>query len=352
MKQTNQPLCTISSRPFGSIDEREATLWTLTNHNGMQIAIMDFGATITSIKLPAAKQLIECVLGFDHAEAYGSEYYRQNNPHLGAIIGRHAGRISFARAPLNEQILHLSANLHQHHLHGGHIGFDQHWWELVAQHCDDHAASLTLHLFSPDGDEGYPGNLHVWVNYTLTSDNELKVNFRAQCDQDTLLNLTQHSYFNLSLTANSISQHQLWLAPRQMIATDNNMIPTGHLADVPPPLDFNKSRIIADSIIDTAFILPEKDNADMIVARLYAADSGFSLAVSTDAPILVVYNAEHLPHQAISERKSLQPFAAICFEPQGYSDAPNHAAFPNNILRKNTTFTQNINYQFNFPKIR
>lgn len=350
MAQNNSSTCTISSQPFGTIDGQQATLWTLTNQAGMQVSIMDFGATITSLCLPNQQQQpIECVLGFNRAEDYASAEYRRNNPHLGAIIGRHAGRISYAKAPLQQQMLHLSANLQEHHLHGGHSGFDQHWWQPENIEVTEQSAALTLHLFSPDGDEGYPGNLHVWVKYTLTNQNELKVNLRAHCDQNTLLNLTQHSYFNLSASDDHISKHQLWLDAQKMIVTDHQMMPTGELGQIPCNLDFNHERPIGNNIIDTAYILPEKRADEAIVARLTAPDTGFSLAVSTDLPVMVVYNAEHLPSQRVNQRKSLQPFAAICFEPQGYTDAPNHSAFPNNILKKGDNFERNINYIFAFP---
>lgn len=352
MKPNSYSACAIISQPFGLIDGRKATLWTLTNQCGMQVSIMDFGATITSLRLPNQhNQLIECVLGFNRAEEYATAEYRQNNPHLGAIIGRHAGRISYARAPLHQQIVHLSANLQEHHLHGGHIGFDQHWWELDKLYCDEQSAALTLHLYSPDGDEGYPGNLHVWVKYILTNQNELKVNLRAQCDQDTILNLTQHSYFNLSIYDENISKHELWLATQNIIATDHKMMPTGELTKVPDKLDFHSNRAIGDSIIDAAYILPTPRTNEAIVAKLMAPDTGLSLAVSTDSPVLVVYNAEYLPYRNVDSRKSLLPFAAICFEPQGYTDAPNHPTFPNNILKKGATFEQNISYIFNFKNI-
>lgn len=347
MATNSQASCSMSSQSFGTIDGREATLWILRNNKGMNVSIMDFGATITSIRLPAKNnQLIECVLGFNHAEEYASDTYRCNNPHLGAIIGRHAGRISHARANLNQQIIQLSTNLEQHHLHGGYSGFDQHWWEVLNQHSDAQAATLTLHLFSPDGDEGYPGNLNVWATYTLTDKNELKVNLRAQSDKDTFLNLTQHSYFNLSAGQDSIKQHQLWLLPQRIIATDQLMMPTGELIAAPASLDFHSVRPIGNSIIDTAYILPAEHSSETIVAKLSSADTGLTLSVTTDAPVLVVYNAEHLPQQTITNRQSLQPFAAICFEPQGYSDAPNQPTFPNNILKKGTTFSQDINYIF------
>ncbi|PIT60508.1 hypothetical protein BHC47_01195 [Snodgrassella alvi] len=346
MKSNEHSLCTISTQPFGLVDGESATLWTLTNSQGMQVSVMDFGAIVTSIIMPDRDcNPVQCVLGFNNAEDYASTSYRANNPHLGAVIGRHAGRISFAHAPLNHELLHLTANQGEHHMHGGYTGFDQKWWKVCATHNDEHCASVTMQLFSADGEEGYPGNLNVQVCYTLTVNNELNIDFSAESDRNTLINLTQHSYFNLALRESTISEHQLWLLPQEVIVTDKDMIPTGDIHKAPATLDFHSARPIGSSIIDTAYVLPP-NSANNIVARLSAPDTGLSMAVKTDAPVMVVYNAQNLPEQQIPARKSLLPFAAICFEPQGYTDAPNHHAFPNNILHAGTKFKQHIAYIF------
>jgi aldose 1-epimerase len=352
MKQNKQSLCTIDTQSFGLIDGESATLWTLANRDGMQVSIMDFGAIITSIViLDRDNKPVECVLGFDSAEDYASTCYRTNNPHLGAVIGRHAGRISYARAQLNQKVFQLTPNLGEHHMHGGYTGFDQKWWSVSATCADEHAASVTLQLFSADGEEGYPGNLNVQVCYTLTANNELNVDFSAQSDQDTFINLTQHSYFNLALHENTVSEHQLWLLPQEVIVTDKDMMPTGTIAKASAALDFHSARPIANSIIDTAYVLPPH-SANNIIARLSAPDTGLSMDVKTDAPVMVVYNAQNLPEQQVPQRKSLRPFAAICFEPQGYTDAPNQPAFPNNILRAGTKFKQHITYIFSRDPIQ
>jgi aldose 1-epimerase len=352
MKQNKQLLCTITTQPFGLIDGESTTLWTLANNDGMQVSIMDFGAIITSIVMSDRNnQPVECVLGFDNAESYASNNYRSNNPHLGAVIGRHAGHMSHARAPLNHGFVQLTPNLGEHHMHGGYSGFDQKWWTVKATHADEHAASITLQLFSPDGEEGYPGNLNVQVCYTLTANNELNVNFDAQSDRDTFINLTQHSYFNLALHEQTVSQHQLWLSPQEIIVTDKEMMPTGAISKVPTALDFYSARPIANSIIDTAYVLPPY-SVNNISARISAPDTGLSMAVKTDAPVMVVYNAQHLPEQQIPQRKSLRPFAAICFEPQGFTDAPNQPTFPNNILRAGVVFKQHITYIFSRDPIQ
>lgn len=346
MQTNKQSLCTLETQPFGLIDGDSATLWTLSNSNGMKVSVMDFGAIITSIVIPDRDgNSVECVLGFDNAEDYASNSYRANNPHLGAVIGRHAGRISHAKAKLNQEWIQLSPNQGEHHMHGGFCGFDQKWWTVHTTHTDDECASITLQLFSADGEEGYPGNLNVQVCYTLTANNELNVDFSAETERDTLINLTQHSYFNLALRENTVSEHQLWLLPMEVIDTDADMMPTGEVSKAPAALDFHSARPIGNSVIDTAYILPPHSNQS-IVASISAPDTGLSMAVKTDAPVMVVYNAQHLTKQPIPQRKALQPFAAICFEPQGYTDAANQPAFPNNILRAGTTYKQHISYIF------
>lgn len=339
--------CRLNSRPFGQIDKQTATLWTLSNGNNMQVSIMDFGAIITSIQYPDRQgKKTECVLGFNEASDYVSPNYRAHNPHLGGLIGRHAGRISFAQAPLHQKLIHLSQNLGQHHIHGGFKGFDQQWWTYIHSHADQQQTSLTLYLHSADGEEGYTGNLHVWVCYTLNQNNEFSITISAESDQDTFFNPTQHSYFNLSAHEPFIDQHRLYLASNQILATDQHMLPDGKIITAPKILDFRQPHIIGQANIDTAFVLTQPANLQKDQAALSAVDSGIVLKVRTDAPILVVYNSAHLLHMNITNRSNLAPFAAICFEPQGYSDAPNHSNFPNNLLLAGDTFRQHIVYAF------
>lgn len=326
------PVCTIRHQSFGHIGPQAAQLWTLSNPCGMSVSVCDFGAIITAIRVPTARGHVDCALGFDQAKAYTAAAYRAQYPYLGAVIGRHAGRIRHARAPLGNRPLQLAANHQGHQLHGGPQGFDSRFWQYAGSHADAKGAELRLHLVSEDGDQGYPGTLTVTVCYRLGADHSLSVDFEAVSTHDTLLNLTQHSYFHLGQEQDSVAEHTLWLAAADIIETDASLLPTGHLTAVDgSALDFRQPRPIADTVLDTAYVLPEHTLAEP-VARLHHPGSGVGLTVYTDNPVLVVYNGAHLPALPAPGRKPLQAFGGICFEAQGYTDAANHPAFPGNLL--------------------
>lgn len=338
----------IDRRPFGHIRDRAATLWTLCNRHGMRVSVCDFGAIITSVQVPARDGLTECVLGFNRAEDYAAPAYRARYPYLGAVIGRHAGRIAHARAPLNGRLLQLAANHHGHQLHGGPVGFDSVFWQYHSRHSDGHGSELTLTHTSADGDQGYPGTLHTRVSYRLGNDNALRVQFEAECDRDTLVNLTQHSYFHLGgADDGDVGRHRLHIAADRILNTDAALMPDGTLLPLDGhPLDFRQARTMADSAIDTAFVLPDRHRATDPAATLHHPDSGIRLDVYTDNPVLVVYNGIGLPALPVPGRRALQPYGAICFEAQGYTDAANHPAFPSNILRTGEVYRRHTVYAF------
>ncbi|MCP2039635.1 aldose 1-epimerase [Neisseria sp. HSC-16F19] len=338
----------IEQRPFGQANGRDTTLWTLCNRHGMRVSVCNFGAIITSIQVPARNGLTECVLGFESAEDYTAAAYRAHYPYLGAVIGRHAGRIAHARAPLNGRLLQLEANHHGHQLHGGPVGFDSVLWQYHSSRSDDNGSELTLSHTSANGDQGYPGTLHTRVTYHLGNDNALRVQFEAECEQDTLVNLTQHSYFHLGgADDGTVARHQLRIAADSILNTDAALMTDGTLLPLDGhALDFRQARAIADTAIDTAFVLPEGHGPADPAATLHHPDSGIRLDVCTDNPVLVVYNGVSLPTLPAPGRRALQPFGAICFEAQGYTDAANHPAFPPNILRAGEVYRRHTVYAF------
>ena len=338
----------LSQRPFGHIQQHPATLYTLSNRNGMSVSVSDFGAIITSIQVPARHGLHECVLGFEQAADYAAPAYRAQYPYLGAVIGRHAGRIRQARAPLNGRTLQLAANHQGHQLHGGHVGFDSVPWRFAGSHCDDGGVEIRLNHRSPDGDQGYPGQLDVSVCYRLDQHNALSVHFEARSNADTLLNLTQHSYFHLGKPGSTVADHQLQINANHILATDSELMPTGQLSAVAgTPLDFCQPHTIAATAIDTAYVLPEyAQPLQPIAAPLHPPNSGIGLRVYTDNPVLVVYNGGFLPNLAVPGRKPLQPYGGICFEAQGYTDAANHPEFPANLLRAGEIYRRSTVYAF------
>lgn len=332
---------------FGHAYGQAATLWTLHNRHGMSVSVCDFGAIISAIRVPTRPGTTECVLGFERADDYTATAYRARYPYLGAVIGRHAGRIAHARARLNGRMLQLVANHHGHQLHGGPQGFDSVFWQYHDSRCDDQGAELTLSHSSADGDQGYPGTLHTHVTYRLDHDNALSVAFTAISERDTLVNLTQHSYFHLGgADTGTVARHRLRIAADSILHTGADLLPDGTVRALDQhALDFRRARPIADTPIDTAFVL-SPEHATAAVATLEHPDSGIRLDVYTDNPVLVVYNGGGLPALAIPGRRPLQAFGGICFEAQGYTDAANHPAFPPNILRAGASYRRRTVYAF------
>lgn len=336
--------CRVTVADFGAIgDAGRASLFCLRNSLGTEILLSDLGASIVSVRTTdRAGRLDDIVLGYDRA----ADYLR-GGAHMGAVAGRHSGRIAGGCFALGKQRYNLSRNAGAHHLHGGREGFNKKLW-IPAIRNGDGAAGLRLTLVSPDGDEGYPGTLEARVTYTLNDRNDLIVDYLAWADRPTVVNLTQHSYFNLSGDpAKGIGDHLLEIAAKAFLPVNADMIPSGEIWPVAgTPMDFRAPKAIGRDIdaddpqlrigggYDHTWVVADRRRAaPEFAARLVHTGTGRTLTLLTDQPGLQLYTANSLDNSIAGKGGAVYgPRQALCLEAQNFPDAPNHENFPSAVL--------------------
>ena len=339
-----------AEQPFGTYDGEPVTKYTLTNPSGIQVSIINYGGTITDIITPdKAGNKGNVVLGFDSL----SGYLQKGNPYFGALIGRYGNRIANGKFTLDGKQYTLAANDNGNSLHGGIKGYDKVVWKAEKLAGD---SSLQLMYTSKDGEEGYPGNLSVKVIYTLTADNELKIDYTATTDKATPVNLTNHAYYNLSAGKDStILDHQLMINADKFTEVNDKLIPTGKLPEVKDgPMDFNKEKLIGKDIqqvkggYDHNWVLNKKGTELEKVAELYHPASGRLMEVWTTEPGLQFYSGNFLDGTLTNTRGGAKyvKHAALCLETQHFPDSPNQPAFPTTILKPGETYRQLTVYKF------
>jgi aldose 1-epimerase len=348
----------MQKQEFGKIaDGQSVDYYILTNTHGMEVAISSFGGTVVSVKVPDRKgKLEDVVLGYDKAQDYAS-----GKAYFGATIGRYGNRIAKGKFTLEGATYTLARNDGENHLHGGTQGFNKRVW--TAKDISSSAGqALELRYLSKDGEEGYPGNLSVKVVFTLTERNALRIDYFAATDQDTVLNLTNHSYFNLAGQGNGdILHHQLTLHADRFTPVDATLIPTGELRNVKgTPFDFSKPTEIGARIgqedeqlkfgrgYDHNWVLRGgKQGALALAARLYEPKGGRVLEVWTTEPSVQFYTGNFL--DGTGSGKGDKPYgyrSALCLETQHFPDSPNHPAFPSTVLKKGERFHSTTVYKF------
>jgi aldose 1-epimerase len=339
----------ITSRTFGNYEGKPVTQYTLSNAQGMQVSIIDYGGTVTNMMVPDKKgNAGDVVLGFDSFDGY----VQKNDPYFGALVGRYANRISKAQFTLDGKRYSLAANDNGNTLHGGNKGFDKVMW--TAQKISDSSLKLTYH--SKDGEEGYPGNLNTEVTYTLGSDNSLRIDYSATTDKPTPVNLTNHSYFNLSAGQDStILNHELQLNADKYTPVDAKLIPTGEILEVKnTPMDFTQLKTVGRDIdkvkggFDHNWILNGSANGLKTAATLFEPKSGRLMEVLTTQPGVQFYSGNFLSG-TLKFTKNGQRYVqhgALCLETQHFPDSPNQPAFPNTILMPGETYRQTTIYRF------
>ncbi|MES2429240.1 MAG: aldose epimerase family protein [Bacteroidota bacterium] len=346
----------ISKVPYGELNGQKVFEYTLTNANGMQVKVINYGATISDIITPDKNhQMASVILGFNSLKQYTGRMNALN----GAIVGRVANRIANKKFTIDGKEYILSGNIH-----GGAKGFNFKIWN-IEEIPGNKEVALKLTYFSKDGEEGYPGNLNVTVVYTLTNNNELKLNYTATTDKATHVVLTNHSYFNLSggQEANTHKTEVTILADKFLEATPGPF-PTGKLLDVKgTPFDFTKPMPIGKHIMDNDVQLTQVNGYDVtfalrnqtgklaLAASAYEPTSGRFMQVYTTEPGLVFYTGNHLNPNVIGKGgiPSVKN-GAFCFETQHYPDSPNQPSFPSTLLRPGQTFTSETVYQFSVRK--
>jgi aldose 1-epimerase len=345
----------MNRQPFGRVDEGPVHLYTLDNGH-MQVRIADFGGIIQSIEVPDRRGRVANVnLGFSHVDGYVN-----SRTYFGAIIGRVGNRIRNGTFDLDGVTYHVPINNGQSSLHGGLRGFDKHLWRVSA--ADD--LMLQLQRVSPDGEEGYPGTLDVTVTYALTPDNGLRMRYHATTDKATVVNLTNHAYFNLAgEDSGNIESHILWINASRYVPIDGGLIPTGALESVEgKPVDFRAPTAIGARIrdgfeqvvlargYDFTYVLDGWDPAPrepVLVARATEPDSGRLLEVLTTEPGLQFYSGNFLDGTLVgSGGRVYRQADGFCMETQHFPDAPNRPNFPSIVLRPGEVYDSTTVYRF------
>jgi len=350
----------MTSEPIGEVDGQAVDLYTLTNANGMEVTIMTYGGIIQSIQVPDRDgTMANVALGFATLDEYV-----EGSPYFGCITGRYANRIARGTFNLEGETYRLALNNDQNTLHGGEQGFDKFVWG-ANRVADSDGIALRLSRISPDGEEGYPGTLAVDVTYTLTDNNEIRIDYHATTDATTVLNLTNHSYFNLAGEGTgSILDHELQLNASSYTPVDETLIPTGEIAPVAnTPFDFTAAQPIGAGIRDGAneqivigrgydhnFVLdrPTPDDTSLIVAaRVTDPASGRVLEVSTTEPGIQFYSGNFLDGTIAGTSGSVyRQSDGFALETQHFPNSPNEPDFPSTELTPDEEFTSTTIYTF------
>ena len=343
---------------FGTTPDGTAIeLFTLTNRRGIEMRAMTYGAILVSLKVPdRAGTLDDVVLGYDTA----MDYVRNNSPHFGAVVGRYANRIAKARFTLDGQTFTLATNNGPNHLHGGLKGFDSVVWRGEAS-----PNGVVFTYVSADGEEGYPGRLQVRVTYTLTDRDELAVDYQATTDKPTIINLSQHTYFNLAgQAARDVLDHRVQVDADRYTPVDATLIPTGELAPVAgTPFDFRQPATIGARIdathpqivsgrgYDHNFVLNGTSGELRHAARVVEPSTGRTVDVATTEPGVQFYTGNFLDGSITGKQgRVYRKRFGFCLETQHFPDAPNQPAFPSTVLRPGETFASRTVFTFGVEK--
>ena len=334
--------------------------YKLKNQNGMEVDIITFGGIITDLKVPNKEGVSENVVtGFTSLEQYQKE-----NPFFGALIGRFGNRIAKGKFSLDGKNYQLAINNAPNALHGGPEGFHRVVWTATETKSGE-KASLKLSYLAKDGEEGYPGNLQVFVTYTLTNDNQLEVLYEATTDKKTIVNLTQHTYFNLSGDfSKTILDHEITLNADKLVPVDATLIPTGKLEDVTnTPFDFRKPKLVGKEIgvkneqlergkgYDHCWVLNNTEKGKTIVASAYEPASGRLLEITTDEPGIQFYSGNFLDGTLPMRNGGTYAHrTGFCLETQHYPDSPNQKDFPTTVLNPGENYKTKTTFKFSVKK--
>lgn len=334
-------------------DGASVHLFTLSNKNGIRVAITNYGGIITSIHTPDRNgKMGDIVLGFETLEGYLKEH-----PYFGALVGRYANRIGKAKFRLGGKEYRLAANNGENHLHGGLKGFDKVVWSPKTSSAADRS-SLELTYVSKDGEEGYPGTLSVKVVYSLNDQNEFRIDYSARTDKVTVLNLTNHTYFNLA-GSGDILNHQLMLNADRYTPVDAGLIPTGELRAVQgTPFDFTRPSLIGSRIdqndeqlklgkgYDHHFVLRGEAGTLRPFAEVFEAGSGRTLSLSTTEPGVQFYTGNFLDGSLQGKGRKYDFRSGFCLETQHFPDSPNRPSFPTVVLKPGQEFQSATVWKF------
>ena len=314
----------------------------------MEVDIINYGAIITSVRVPDKyNETGDVVLGFDTMEEY-----QGSHPYFGAIVGRVCNRLGNSRFELNGKMFHVTANEGRHHLHGGINGFDKQVWTAPSDQSKNQD-SLKLNYSSKDGEEGYPGNLLVEVEYSLNDLNELGISCRAKTDKPTHVNLTNHSYFNLNNCKGTVLEHELFIDADQITELNTESIPTGKILPVTStPYDFRLIHPIGEKIaevdpgFDINYVLSKKTNEIARVAKVFDPASGRTMEVFTTLPGIQLYTSNYVDGIIGKGGDTYEKHSAVCLETQFYPDSANQLSFPSTVINPGEEFSAKTIYRF------
>ena len=345
----NQP--NVQKEIFGKTADGETVeLFTLTNRHGLKAQVTTWGAGLVAMHVPdRTGALADVTLGFDKVDSYLAPH-----PHFGVTTGRFANRIAKGKFTLDGTTYTLATNNGANHLHGGLKGFDKHNW-----HATQEGSGVRFTYTSPDGEEGYPGTLQVAVTYTLTDADELRLDYEATTDKPTVLNLTNHAYWNLAgVGVGDILGHELTLHASRFVAVDDAGIPTGKIEPVAGgPMDFTQPKLIAKDFAqmggkpggyDHNYIIDHpQPGALTVAAEISDPASGRTMTISTTEPGIQLYTSNYLDGTVLGKAgKACQKNSAFCLETQHYPDSPNHPDFPTTVLRPGQTYRSTTVHRF------
>jgi aldose 1-epimerase len=347
---TMSKTASITEKKYGTLNGRDVLQYTMTNASGMVVKVINYGGTITNILVPdSSGRMGDVVLGFDSMEGYLSK----SNPYFGCIVGRYANRINKGKFSLDGKTYQLPINNNGNTLHGGIDGFNKKFWDAEKLAGD---TSIRFTYTSKDGEEDFPGNCAVEVTYTLSANNELKIDYSATTDKATPVNITNHSYFNLSAGRDStILSHQIFINADKYVAVNNELIPTGELVPVKgTSMDFNVPGPIGAEIANVAggydhtYVLNKKQGSEPELAvTVRDPGSGRYMEVYTTEPGVQFYSGNFLDGTVAGKNgMKYVKHGGLALEAQHFPDSPNQPNFPNTILRPGETFKQTTIYKF------
>jgi aldose 1-epimerase len=347
----------VETQSFGKTAEgEEVTLFTTRNKNGLVLKMIDYGAIVVALETPDKNGKTENItLGFNDLQGY-----LQRHPYFGSTVGRYGNRIAQGKFKIGDQEYTLATNNGPNHLHGGNKGFDAVMWKGEPVTTDT-ASGIKFTRRSPDGEEGYPGNLDVQVTYLLTNDNELRIDYQASTDKPTVLNLTNHNYWNLGgQQSGPVLEHELVLNAEQYVPVDETSIPTGELAEVEGTLfDFRTPHSIGERIeevkklpatigYDHCYVLKGDGGALKLAAKVTEPRSGRTLEIHTTEPGIQFYSGNYLDGSEAGG--GFKQHEGFCLETQHFPDSPNQPSFPSTLLEPGNTFKSTTVHKFGVAK--